>query len=594
MIYLMLDILMWLALAAALGFLLGWFLVGRHWNRRLIALESTWANKLTAFDQRIQTFDHRSVEVDSRTRSLVEKSSKQGKVLQRLEDEAKALAEQRRNREQRLSAAEEKVAGQAKRLATMDGWDGRLGELESARKKGDEDLAEQAGRIDILKKTAKTLEEKTARDLQSNATRLGELAETLGAQEQHLGRCDESLAQSESRLNELLQSLEGLESRVDRLSSDQQSKVGALETRLGEVSADGAKRAGALDSRITEMHAGSAKSNEALDARVTEVDQATTRSAGELAALGKGVDELTQGLGALSRGVDLLGESVQEKIRNATDRTEQLADRVGAYDSKVDELQKRVDEKVGNASDRTRQLEDSIGAYDGRLNELQKRVDSKVDQTVDRTKQLESWVAAYDGRADELQKQVDDRVGAAVDRTVQMEAWLSAYDGKIDEMNSLVAKLGSELRERLEQLEQQKTRLAPPAPAAPAAAAGPAPTATPAAGEQTRLDLELPDSETEAAPEPIPEPAPEPALTPEAEPITPIDDLKKIKGVGVVLERTLNRLGYVRFRDIVEMTPDDIRRVSDELKFQGRMERDGWQQQAAELHRAKYGDGNDD
>ena len=166
---------------------------------------------------------------------------------------------------------------------------------------------------------------------------------------------------------------------------------------------------------------------------------------------------------------------------------------------------------------------------------------------------------------------------------------------KEDILNAIAEMSVMEVVELVEAMEEKfGVSAAAAVAAAPAAAAGPAPAATPAAGEQTRLDLELPDSETEAAPEPIPEPAPEPALTPEAEPITPIDDLKKIKGVGVVLERTLNRLGYVRFRDIVEMTPDDIRRVSDELKFQGRMERDGWQQQAADLHRAKYGDGNDD
>lgn len=66
---------------------------------------------------------------------------------------------------------------------------------------------------------------------------------------------------------------------------------------------------------------------------------------------------------------------------------------------------------------------------------------------------------------------------------------------------------------------------------------------------------------------------------PEGEP----DDLKKISGVGPVLEKKLNALGITKFAQVAAFTPEDIARVDDALSFKGRIERDNWLEQAAEL-----------
>ncbi len=96
----------------------------------------------------------------------------------------------------------------------------------------------------------------------------------------------------------------------------------------------------------------------------------------------------------------------------------------------------------------------------------------------------------------------------------------------------------------------------------------------------------------EAAPEPAP--APEPVAeevpaaaakgaalfaAPEGEP----DDLKKISGVGPVLETKLHALGVTKFAQVAAFTPEDIAKVDDALSFKGRIERDDWLKQAAEL-----------
>jgi len=99
------------------------------------------------------------------------------------------------------------------------------------------------------------------------------------------------------------------------------------------------------------------------------------------------------------------------------------------------------------------------------------------------------------------------------------------------------------------------------------------------------------------APEPVVEAAPEPAkeeatpaadaaddaaplfATPEGEP----DDLKKISGVGPVLEGKLHALGITKFAQVAAFTADDIAMIDDRLSFKGRIERDEWLKQAAEL-----------
>ncbi len=61
------------------------------------------------------------------------------------------------------------------------------------------------------------------------------------------------------------------------------------------------------------------------------------------------------------------------------------------------------------------------------------------------------------------------------------------------------------------------------------------------------------------------------------------DDLKKISGVGPVLEQKLNALGVTQFAQVAAFTAEDIAKVDDALSFKGRIERDNWLEQAATL-----------
>ena len=62
------------------------------------------------------------------------------------------------------------------------------------------------------------------------------------------------------------------------------------------------------------------------------------------------------------------------------------------------------------------------------------------------------------------------------------------------------------------------------------------------------------------------------------------DDLKRIKGIGPAIEKTLNELGIFRLQQIAELSEYDIDRVANRLRgFRSRIYREDWIGQAREL-----------
>ena len=61
------------------------------------------------------------------------------------------------------------------------------------------------------------------------------------------------------------------------------------------------------------------------------------------------------------------------------------------------------------------------------------------------------------------------------------------------------------------------------------------------------------------------------------------DDLKLLKGVGPKLEAMLNELGFYHFDQIAAWSPAEVAWVDNRLTFKGRIERDGWIEQAGKL-----------
>ncbi len=68
-----------------------------------------------------------------------------------------------------------------------------------------------------------------------------------------------------------------------------------------------------------------------------------------------------------------------------------------------------------------------------------------------------------------------------------------------------------------------------------------------------------------------------------------VDDLKKISGVGKVLEGKLHTAGIYTYRQIAGWKVAQIAAFDGLLSFKGRIQRDGWKRQAAALVRAARG-----
>lgn len=68
------------------------------------------------------------------------------------------------------------------------------------------------------------------------------------------------------------------------------------------------------------------------------------------------------------------------------------------------------------------------------------------------------------------------------------------------------------------------------------------------------------------------------------------DDLKRIKGVAGVLEGRLHALEIFTFKEITTWNDEDMDRIDDSLGFEGRIQRDNWQEQARQFHNEKYPD----
>ena len=80
-----------------------------------------------------------------------------------------------------------------------------------------------------------------------------------------------------------------------------------------------------------------------------------------------------------------------------------------------------------------------------------------------------------------------------------------------------------------------------------------------------------------------PKKAPAKKAAPKAAAATGGDDLKKLSGVGPALEKKLLEAGITTFAQIAAWTDEDVAAMDEKLSFKGRIEREGWIEQAKEL-----------
>ena len=92
-------------------------------------------------------------------------------------------------------------------------------------------------------------------------------------------------------------------------------------------------------------------------------------------------------------------------------------------------------------------------------------------------------------------------------------------------------------------------------------------------------------AKVEKAPAPAKAPAAKKAAKPAKAEAAPAaaDDLKKLSGVGPALEKKLNAAGITSYAQIAAWTDADVAAIDEQLSFKGKIEREGWIDQAKEL-----------
>ncbi|MGR3640126.1 50S ribosomal protein L21 [Alterinioella nitratireducens] len=102
-------------------------------------------------------------------------------------------------------------------------------------------------------------------------------------------------------------------------------------------------------------------------------------------------------------------------------------------------------------------------------------------------------------------------------------------------------------------------------------------------GDKTGVKAAIGGTAAEAA-APAPKPAAKKAAPNKAEApkaaVAGGDDLKALTGVGPALEKKLHEAGVTTFAQIAAFTPEQIEEIEEKLSFKGRIERDGWVEQA--------------
>ncbi|HSC56260.1 MAG TPA: hypothetical protein VLC51_03605 [Nitrospira sp.] len=215
--------------------------------------------------------------------------------------------------------------------------------------------------------------------------------------------------------------------------------------------------------------------------------------------------------------------------------------------------------------DRLRAQVEDLEPAQGRVHWLEVQLSEKEAQHRHAVHELENQLAARDGRLAELAQQGhlleerDRRIAALEHRIVELQALQSQIAGQAKTMGEQEEEI-SRLRKRLVEV-RAALRVRSDSGHVVARANGPA----------NQLSLQIGQPKTSNGPQK--------------------DDLKKIHGIGPVIERALNRMGTFTYIQIAKWTPSDIAKVARKLETgPDRIKRDNWIAGAKKQHREKYGE----
>jgi predicted flap endonuclease-1-like 5' DNA nuclease/regulator of replication initiation timing len=226
---------------------------------------------------------------------------------------------------------------------------------------------------------------------------------------------------------------------------------------------------------------------------------------------------------------------------------------------------------------RASELSDALKEAFERRDELQRQIKdirSNLESSVEERNQLQSEMENLGGGGDDTAELLQVRDETIARLSKELEGWQERVPPLVERFrvrNEEAQQLEQELAAARDQITALEDMLG---------------------SDQTRVEPVDPEAlgETlDASNDPDDEKA-DPAEVEEVEFVADVEDvdesnqrdnLKKIKGVGPAIEKTLNEMGIVRFQQIADMSEYDIDRVAQRLKgFRSRIYREDWIGQA--------------
>lgn len=318
--------------------------------------------------------------------------------------------------------------------------------------------------------------------------------------------------------------------------------------------------------------------------------------------------------GAIAGWITRGNRSEQEKAAVSAGWQEQIEAQRKEHERLTDQnkgLMKQVSQyqaSHNDAKNRAKELSIAVQEAFARRDELQREIKdirSNLEVAVNERKQLQSDIETHSVEQ-EIVRQKDERIDKL---NQELENWQNRLPPLIERFrvrNEEATRFEQELleaRARIEELESaqaisgnDQTRIEPvrdpdeltdglEASNDPANDFVPEPEPVVTDEMEAEADYEdEDDDEAEVEPETEVATDAEDEWQPEPEPLGQRDNLKKIKGVGPAIEKTLNEIGIFSFQQIADMSEYDIDRVAKRLKgFHSRIYREDWIGQARTL-----------
>lgn len=271
------------------------------------------------------------------------------------------------------------------------------------------------------------------------------------------------------------------------------------------------------------------------------------------------------GVGAYGKAYDVAAENFNKVSDQSADMFDELVKRGEVIENDV---RARIEESqaYSRVSEQIEKVGEQISKARGRVNEATEDLTDSVAKFQDEQRER------LEERMERMREALGLNKGGKGKKTEKFHSKLDQLEEEVASLRATAGSIDAKVRQRVERLANEIAAFAGLKKDKPAAKKASA--KKPAAKKSVKKVA----------------PKAKKAATPKTDangrlkaPIGVADDLKAIRGVGLVLEKKLNESGIFHFWQLAGLTAAQIKSLEEEMRFPGRIARDAWKAQATAL-----------